>query len=146
MIGDILSPTHLLFILVVALVFLGPKRLPEVGRSLGKSLRDFKTAMSGFEEQTNLMAPPPPPPPPPPAAGDFGFEGAGSAAAPGPAVPTVASPPEPRTEAITSAPRAAAPSFATAEPSAGAGAAVGRASGPVLVADPHEPAPSDYAD
>jgi sec-independent protein translocase protein TatA len=48
-IGDILQPTHLLFVLVVALLVLGPKRLPEVGRSLGKGLRDFKTALSGEE-------------------------------------------------------------------------------------------------
>ncbi len=47
MIGDILQPTHLLFILVVALLVLGPKRLPEVGRSLGRGLRDFRDAMSG---------------------------------------------------------------------------------------------------
>ena len=47
MIGDILQPTHLLFVLVVALLVLGPKRLPEVGRSLGRGLRDFRTAMSG---------------------------------------------------------------------------------------------------
>ena len=39
MIGDILQPTDLLFVLVVALLVLGPKRLPEVGRSLGKGLR-----------------------------------------------------------------------------------------------------------
>jgi sec-independent protein translocase protein TatA len=48
-IGDILQPTHLIFVLVVALLVLGPKRLPEVGRSLGKGLRDFKTALSGDE-------------------------------------------------------------------------------------------------
>jgi sec-independent protein translocase protein TatA len=46
-IGDILQPTHLLFVLVIALLVLGPKRLPEVGRSLGKGLRDFRHAMSG---------------------------------------------------------------------------------------------------
>jgi sec-independent protein translocase protein TatA len=46
-VGDILQPTHLLFILVVALLVLGPKRLPEVGRSLGKGLRDFRSAVSG---------------------------------------------------------------------------------------------------
>lgn len=51
MIGDILQPTHLVFILVVALLVLGPKRLPEVGRSLGKGIRDFRGAMSGLEEQ-----------------------------------------------------------------------------------------------
>ena len=47
MIGDILQPTHLLFVLVIALLVLGPKRLPEVGRSLGRGLRDFRHAMSG---------------------------------------------------------------------------------------------------
>jgi sec-independent protein translocase protein TatA len=49
-IGDILQPTHLLFVLVVALLVLGPKRLPEVGRSLGKGLRDFKSALGGEEQ------------------------------------------------------------------------------------------------
>src|SRR5947209_3204257 len=47
MIGDILQPTHLLFVLVIALLVLGPKRLPEVGRSLGRGLRDFRSALSG---------------------------------------------------------------------------------------------------
>lgn len=51
MIGDILQPTHLLFILVIALLVLGPKRLPEVGRSLGRGLRDFKLAMSGEDDR-----------------------------------------------------------------------------------------------
>jgi sec-independent protein translocase protein TatA len=49
-VGDILQPTHLLFVLVVALLVLGPKRLPEVGRSLGKGLRDFKSALGGEEQ------------------------------------------------------------------------------------------------
>ena len=49
MIGDILQPTHLLFILVIALLVLGPKRLPEVGRSLGAGLRGFKESVSGEE-------------------------------------------------------------------------------------------------
>lgn len=51
MIGDILQPTHLLFILVIALLVLGPKRLPEVGRSLGRGIRDFKSAISGEDEE-----------------------------------------------------------------------------------------------
>ncbi len=51
MIGDILQPTHLIFVLVIALLVLGPKRLPEVGRSLGRGLRDFKVAISGEEPQ-----------------------------------------------------------------------------------------------
>ena len=51
MIGDIMQPTHLLFVLVIALLVLGPKRLPEVGRQLGKGLRDFRGAING--EQTD---------------------------------------------------------------------------------------------
>lgn len=51
MIGDILQPTHLLLILVVALIVLGPKRLPEVGKSLGRGLRDFRNALSGDDHE-----------------------------------------------------------------------------------------------
>lgn len=47
MIGDIFQPTHLLLILVVALLVLGPKRLPEVGRTLGRSIHDFRGAING---------------------------------------------------------------------------------------------------
>jgi len=47
MFGDIMEPTHLLFVLVVALLVLGPKRLPEVGRTLGSGIRDFRQAISG---------------------------------------------------------------------------------------------------
>ena len=37
-----LGPGELLLILAIALVVLGPKKLPEVGRSLGKGMREFK--------------------------------------------------------------------------------------------------------
>jgi len=40
------SPVHLIFIGVVALLVLGPKRLPEVGRALGHGLREFRDAMN----------------------------------------------------------------------------------------------------
>lgn len=56
MIGDILQPTHLLFILVIALLVLGPKRLPEVGRSLGRGLRDFRNALSGDDQHDEVVA------------------------------------------------------------------------------------------
>lgn len=58
MIGDILQPTHLLLILVVALLVLGPKRLPEVGRSLGKGLRDFRQAISFDDNEREAVAMP----------------------------------------------------------------------------------------
>lgn len=53
MIGNILSPSHLLLVLVVALLVLGPKRLPEVGRGLGSAIRDFKGSLSGPTSPTS---------------------------------------------------------------------------------------------
>jgi sec-independent protein translocase protein TatA len=58
MVGDILSPTHLIFVLVVALLVLGPKKLPEVGRQLGNGLRDFRAAINGeHTEPEQVKAP-----------------------------------------------------------------------------------------
>jgi sec-independent protein translocase protein TatA len=57
MVGDILQPTHLLFILVVALLVLGPKRLPEVGRTLGNGLRDFRAAINGEADHHDEVGP-----------------------------------------------------------------------------------------
>ena len=39
---------ELLIVLVIALIVLGPKKLPEVGRSLGKGMREFKDSVSGI--------------------------------------------------------------------------------------------------
>ena len=41
---------ELLIVLVIALIVLGPKKLPEVGRSLGKGMREFKDSISGITE------------------------------------------------------------------------------------------------
>jgi sec-independent protein translocase protein TatA len=60
MIGNILSPTHLLLVPAVVLVVLGPKRLPEVGRGLGSAIRDFKGSVSGADltdERPGLESP-----------------------------------------------------------------------------------------
>jgi sec-independent protein translocase protein TatA len=50
-IESILSPTHLLLILVVALIVLGPKRLPEAGRGLGSAIRGFHDSLSTAERR-----------------------------------------------------------------------------------------------
>ncbi len=42
-------PELLILLLVVLLVF-GPKKLPEMGRSLGRGMREFKTSVTGKEE------------------------------------------------------------------------------------------------
>lgn len=47
LISDILQPTHLLLVLAVALLVLGPKRLPEVGRAVGRTMREFRGAIDG---------------------------------------------------------------------------------------------------
>ena len=41
------NPVHLLFLLVVALLVFGAKRLPEMGRSLGSGMRGFKESLNG---------------------------------------------------------------------------------------------------
>jgi sec-independent protein translocase protein TatA len=41
------SPVELMIVLVIALMVLGPKRLPEVGRSLGRGMREFRDSLSG---------------------------------------------------------------------------------------------------
>ena len=56
MIQNILSPTHLLLILAVALIMLGPKRLPEAGRGLGSAMRGFKESLSAPEPREEQPA------------------------------------------------------------------------------------------
>ena len=46
-----IGPMELVIVLVIALVVLGPKRLPEAGRSLGRGLRNFKSSLTGDEEE-----------------------------------------------------------------------------------------------
>ena len=41
------GPMELIIVLVIALLVLGPKRLPEVGRSVGRGMREFKDSLSG---------------------------------------------------------------------------------------------------
>ncbi|WP_354697861.1 Sec-independent protein translocase protein TatAy [Paraconexibacter sp. AEG42_29] len=42
-----IGPMELIIVLAIALIVLGPKKLPEVGRSVGKGMREFKEAVSG---------------------------------------------------------------------------------------------------
>jgi TatA/E family protein of Tat protein translocase len=70
-----LSPLHLVLILAIALIVVGPGRLPEVGGALGKTIKEFRKAASDVQEATTLT---PAAPAPAPAA-------APAAAAPAPA-------------------------------------------------------------
>lgn len=44
------GPMELIVILVVALIVLGPKKLPEAARSVGRGMREFKESISGLDD------------------------------------------------------------------------------------------------
>jgi sec-independent protein translocase protein TatA len=50
---------ELLILLVVVLIFFGPKRLPEMGRSLGRGMREFKESVTGNDRDDEPDALPP---------------------------------------------------------------------------------------
>ncbi len=52
-----ISPWELLILLLVVLLVFGPKRLPEMGRSLGKGLREFKSSISGKDDDDHQALP-----------------------------------------------------------------------------------------
>ncbi len=51
-IGNI-GPWEMIFILLVALIVVGPGKLPEVAKGVGKAAREFKKASSGFQKEIN---------------------------------------------------------------------------------------------
>jgi sec-independent protein translocase protein TatA len=66
-----IGPLELVIILVIALLILGPGKLPDVGAALGKSIREFRKASSDVQEAVNVnvdTSPLPPTPVAPPAA------------------------------------------------------------------------------
>jgi sec-independent protein translocase protein TatA len=50
MFGNTIGPGEILIVLVLALLIFGPKKLPELGKGLGRGMRDFKRAVSGDDE------------------------------------------------------------------------------------------------
>ncbi len=62
MLTSVLQPTHLIVVLVVALLILGPKRLPDAGRALGQGIKEFKHSISGTDSdgQVQVMSTPAP--------------------------------------------------------------------------------------
>jgi sec-independent protein translocase protein TatA len=59
-----ISPWELLILALVVLLIFGPKRLPEMGRSLGKGMREFKSAVTGKEDDDDVRHELPAPTPP----------------------------------------------------------------------------------
>lgn len=60
-----ISIWELMILLIVLLLIFGAKRLPEMGRSLGKGMREFKDSVSGVEETVTTPTPTTTPPAPP---------------------------------------------------------------------------------
>lgn len=57
MLGELFQPMHLLLILVIALLLFGPGKLPQIAANMGKSIREFKSALSAPDE-IKVAAPP----------------------------------------------------------------------------------------
>ena len=57
------GPLELVIILVIALIILGPGKLPDVGASLGKSIREFRKASSDIQDSVTVKVDTSPLPP-----------------------------------------------------------------------------------
>jgi sec-independent protein translocase protein TatA len=56
MLGNI-GPLEILVVLIIALIVFGPKRLPELGSSLGRGIREFRGALSGDRDSDEEEGP-----------------------------------------------------------------------------------------
>ena len=56
MLGNI-GPLEIAIVLIIALIVFGPKRLPELGRSLGKGIREFRGSLSGDDDDDERESP-----------------------------------------------------------------------------------------
>lgn len=59
MLGNI-GPLEIVVVLIIALIVFGPKRLPELGRSLGRGIREFRGSVSGDHDDDDEQPAPPP--------------------------------------------------------------------------------------
>jgi sec-independent protein translocase protein TatA len=49
-----IGPMEIALVLIVALIILGPKKLPDMGRSMGKGMREFKAAITGDDDHEKV--------------------------------------------------------------------------------------------
>ena len=79
-----IGPLELIIILAIALLIVGPKRLPEMGNAFGRTIREFRKATTEVTDSTSLQADPTPAPV---TAAAAPAAAAPAAAAPAPAAP-----------------------------------------------------------
>lgn len=60
-----MRPTHILILLIVLIVLFGAKRLPDVARSIGQSMKVFKKEVSDLQQDDEPVSPPSAPAPAP---------------------------------------------------------------------------------
>ncbi|MEA2592629.1 MAG: sec-independent protein translocase protein TatA [Actinomycetota bacterium] len=89
---DFFSPGHIILVLIGALLIFGPKRLPDIGKSLGKGIREFKGALNHLtdDEPPTSSTPAAVPPAAPAQAVAQPVDAAPAPVAPAPAVPAPA--------------------------------------------------------
>ncbi len=83
-----IGPAEIIIILIIAIVFIGPGRLPDVGAALGKSIREFRKASTDVAEATRVDTSPLPPPAATQSAAPAPVATADPAPTPEPSVPT----------------------------------------------------------
>jgi TatA/E family protein of Tat protein translocase len=116
------NPLHIAFLVVILLLVFGARRLPEIGRSLGSGMREFKQGVTGetHSQQPTLTAgqPQQPPAQPPVAQAPAQAPVAQTAVAPAPVAPAPVAPEAPTGPAAEApaVPVPAAPDPAPAEP------------------------------
>jgi TatA/E family protein of Tat protein translocase len=104
-----IGPGELIIVLIIALIVVGPGKLPDVGSALGKSIREFRKAAADVKESTSLEAAAPAPAAPAVAAAPVAVAPA-PAPAPAPVAPVPASAPvAPAPAPVASEPVAVAP-------------------------------------
>lgn len=112
-----IGPLELVIILAIALIIIGPGRLPEVGSALGKSIREFRKAATDVQDAAKIDTGTKPPAVPPASSAAAAGAAAGTAAAtaqapegapaPAPIVPPPAASTEPPAEVAGVVPEAA---------------------------------------
>ena len=58
MFDNLLTPSHLIIVLVIALLIFGPSKLPQLGKGLGDGLRQFKEGIKGTPEEPKVVETP----------------------------------------------------------------------------------------